>query len=229
MRVTWLSVIAIAGICLIYGFGMGRFGWPPAGLVLGPVNIDDAYYAAGRAEALTGMPGEGDIILLGDSLIDWGNWDELLPEWRALNRGIAGDSSADVLARLDEVVARAPGHVVLLVGINDVMRGVPAAATAETIGAIVSRLRAGGAEVTVLGVLKLGAGQARHNAAVAALNGLIEIETASNGGRFVDLNPVLAPDGALPAAHTWDDLHLTAAGYLALRDALKGIGGVGGP
>jgi acyl-CoA thioesterase-1 len=61
-------------------------------------------------------------------------------EW--INAGVNGETSAQVLARLDEVVACRPNHVVVHVGANDVLRRLPLDAYRTNLTAIVDRLRA---------------------------------------------------------------------------------------
>jgi lysophospholipase L1-like esterase len=41
------------------------------------------------------------------------------------NRGISGDNTFGVLARLDEVVSSKPAKIFVMIGINDVARGTP--------------------------------------------------------------------------------------------------------
>jgi len=71
------------------------------------------------------LPGNGagadpEIVMLGDSLTEWGNWHELVPEHRVINRGIAGDTSSGVLDRLQEVIERRPKVVFVMIGTNDI-------------------------------------------------------------------------------------------------------------
>jgi lysophospholipase L1-like esterase len=220
MRLSGLAVCAIAGICLIYGYGVGRFNWPPAGWMSAPAADDDISYAAARAEVLAGLPGRGPLVMLGDSITEMGHWDELLPGWPLVNRGIASDTTADVLARLDDVVALQPVRVVLLIGVNDVLRGVPAAETVANIKEILDRLTAAGARVTLQSVLQVGLRLRGAHEKIAALNAQLRDLAAASGADFLDLNAALAPDGVLPAQFTWDNLHLTSAGYRAWRDVL---------
>jgi hypothetical protein len=47
----------------------------------------------------------GQVVFLGDSLTDGARWDELFPGIPVRNRGVPADTTADVLARLDQVTA----------------------------------------------------------------------------------------------------------------------------
>src|SRR6476660_7913769 len=66
----------------------------------------------------------GDIIFLGNSIIDGGEWSELFNDLRIKNRGISGDVSAGVLNRLTEIIHRKPGKLFVMIGINDLANGI---------------------------------------------------------------------------------------------------------
>ena len=62
----------------------------------------------------------GDIIFLGNSITEGGkNWSERLDYPNISNRGISGDVTDGVLARLDEIIYFKPKMVFILIGIND--------------------------------------------------------------------------------------------------------------
>jgi len=61
----------------------------------------------------------GATIFLGDSITEYGEWSELFPNHRVLNRGIAGDGIVGVKNRLDELARHQPDKIFLMIGIND--------------------------------------------------------------------------------------------------------------
>ncbi|HAC63696.1 MAG TPA: G-D-S-L family lipolytic protein [Cyanothece sp. UBA12306] len=63
---------------------------------------------------------EQEIIFLGDSLTDQGNWSELLKNGDIINRGIAGDTTDGVLNRINEVIESKPQKIFIMIGINDI-------------------------------------------------------------------------------------------------------------
>lgn len=71
---------------------------------------------------------------------------------RVVNAGVSGDTTAGGLARLDWLLAQGPAVVVVGLGANDGLRGLPLEATAENLRAIVRRSRDGGARVVLLGM-----------------------------------------------------------------------------
>ncbi|WP_169533944.1 SGNH/GDSL hydrolase family protein, partial [Actinoalloteichus spitiensis] len=63
---------------------------------------------------------------------------------RFVNAGVNGDTSADLLARVDrDVLACAPDAVTVLIGTNDVRTGVPVDRYRDNLDAILGRVRAG--------------------------------------------------------------------------------------
>ena len=51
----------------------------------------------------------GPLLLLGDSLTEAGPWEEAFPDRQVINAGRTGDTTADIGARIHEVVRKALG------------------------------------------------------------------------------------------------------------------------
>ena len=83
-----------------------------------------------------------DIVFLGNSLTASGqNWSERLDHPNIKNRGIGGDVSDGVYARLEEVIHIKPKAVFLLIGINDIWNnGSPNIPSPEYIGANIIKI-----------------------------------------------------------------------------------------
>jgi hexosaminidase len=67
---------------------------------------------------------QGEIIFLGNSITDGSEWAQLFNDLRMKNQGISGDVTAGVLHRLDVVTNRKPSKIFLLIGTNDLARGI---------------------------------------------------------------------------------------------------------
>jgi len=71
------------------------------------------------------------LLMLGDSLIEWGDWESLLPEIQVINRGIAGEHTEDLSARLvseiDAIIdaGTEPEYILLMTGTNNLLMGSP--------------------------------------------------------------------------------------------------------
>lgn len=120
--------------------------------------------AASEAAAEAGDPPL--VVFLGDSLtagLDLPE-DEAFPALiedslgaegfavRVVNAGVSGDTTAGGVARLDWLLSQGPEVVVVGLGANDGLRGLPLEATEENLRQIVVRSRAAGAEVVLLGM-----------------------------------------------------------------------------
>lgn len=70
-----------------------------------------------------------------------------------INSSISGDTSAGGLARIDrEIAAYHPGVVIIELGGNDGLRGLPPKIIEANLGEMIARARAAGAEVILLGI-----------------------------------------------------------------------------
>ncbi len=70
-----------------------------------------------------------------------------------INAGVSGDTSADGLARADWVMQDKPDIVIVELGANDMLRGLPVGAMKKNLDAIVARIQSGGARVLLAGML----------------------------------------------------------------------------
>ena len=162
----------------------------------------------------------GPLLLLGDSLTEAGPWEEAFPEIDVLNAGVAGDTTADVAARLDGVVAGRPSTVVVMAGTNESRR-----ATVEQVVRgledILFQLRheLPDARLIVCSVLP----RERERADwIREVNIHVRQFAPTVKAEFLDLWPVFAEeDGELRADFTPDRLPLTDAGYAAWVEALR--------
>jgi acyl-CoA thioesterase I len=73
------------------------------------------------------------------------------------NAGVSADTSAGGLARLDWSLADHPDAVILELGSNDMLRGVPPTETEKNLRAILTRLKAAHVKVLLTGMV------AQHN------------------------------------------------------------------
>lgn len=165
----------------------------------------------------------GRIVMLGDSITQFGMWSEWFPGTPMANRGIGGERSGDVLARLHTAIDQ-PRAVFLLVGTNDLAAAIPEQQIAANVAAIVSTIArvSPATPVYVQSVMPRGL---VFRDEVRSLNERYrEIAEAADRAHYLDLWPALAtPEGALRAELTNDALHLNGAGYQAWVDVLTPI------
>ena len=73
-------------------------------------------------------------------------------DYRVVNAGVSGDTTAGGLRRMDWVLRHAPEVVIVALGANDGLRGLPPAAIRSNLTAIVERTRGAGAKVLLVGM-----------------------------------------------------------------------------
>jgi lysophospholipase L1-like esterase len=169
------------------------------------------------------LAGTADVVMLGDSITEAGRWDELFPTVKIINRGAGGDSTVEIIGRLEEVIRRRPKLVCLMAGINDLQRGEPASVVCARYGAIIRTLRAGGIGVVVQSTLHV---RVDHGAApsinrrVDLLNMGLRRLCTETGAHYLDIDAVLAPGGNLDPKFSSDAVHLSGAAYVAWSQQL---------
>ncbi|MBS1488704.1 MAG: hypothetical protein JST43_14070 [Bacteroidetes bacterium] len=174
---------------------------------------------------------KGNIIMLGNSITEGGNWKKLLNDTSVLNRGISGDVTFGVLHRLPDVTERKPSKVFLLIGINDLSRNTPDEVVIENIFNIVIQIhgRSPQTQVYVQSILptneifknflKEFKGKAES---VITINSQLRKYASKLRYTYIDLHSTFTDnEGRMNALYSTDGLHLNAKGYEHWVDFLK--------
>lgn len=166
------------------------------------------------------------IVFVGDSLVWWGPWNDLLGRQDIANRGIGGNTSADVAGRINDIFSARPQQVFIIVGINDIYRHVPTESIFAHYAGIVEAVKAHGAVPFILSTPYINpdiytncpsADCSYINPAVTELNETLKNYAANTETAYVDINAVLASKTTstpvLDKDYTIDGVHLNLAGY----------------
>lgn len=133
--------------------------------------------------------------------------------YRVVNAGVSGDTSAGGLRRLDWVLRSRPEIVIVALGANDGLRGLPIAALRDNLTAIVTRLRAGGVRVLLVGMrLPPNYGQAYASEFAAAFG---DVARRTSSAYLPFLLEGVAGDPRLNQA---DGIHPNASGQRAVAE-----------
>ncbi|MEY4892968.1 MAG: hypothetical protein RIQ34_1580 [Bacteroidota bacterium] len=84
---------------------------------------------------------KGEIVFLGNSITDIGEWSEIWQNPTVKNRGISGDITFGVLARLDEVLSSKPKKLFVMIGVNDIARNIPGAVILSNYRRLIDRVQ----------------------------------------------------------------------------------------
>src|SRR5262245_35768570 len=218
---------SIVVLVVVFVAGLGLGAWKPhvitelmirLGLLDRVFESQGRYYHS-RLASFRQTVGDADVIMLGDSITEGIDWRELFPDVHILNRGIGGDTSTGVLNRLDEVIARHPKVVFLMIGANDLQMGVPVRTISDNCRSIVALLRQNQIRVVLHNVLYARADyRAQPTSKVNELNDLLSDLCSPPRVLCLNLNKIVAEGGTLSPSFSVDGLHLNTAGYLAWKN-----------
>lgn len=193
-----------------------------------PVN-PDVYYAR-RATLFDLLPVySSDIIMLGNSLTDGAEWNELFDNCHVKNRGIVGDIIPGFFERLEPILKGQPRKIFIMGGVNDISHGVSADSivSAMTQVVITIQARCPKTEIYVQSMLPFNNDvrlwkllKGREQVVVDGNKGL-ESMCQRLGVTFINLYPLfVGEDGKMKPEYTNDGLHLMGGAYLIWRDAM---------
>lgn len=172
-------------------------------------------------------------VLLGDSLSLWFP-PELLPSDRSwLNQGISGENSAGLFKRVNLLDDTKPQTVFVMVGINDLIKGVPESQLLENLRQTVQALKQKHPKTEIVLQSLLPHGNDRttaedreallkiSNDQIFKLNQKIAAIAKDEQVFFLNLYPLFVnSDGWLRPELTTDGLHLSRQGYDVWRTAM---------
>jgi lysophospholipase L1-like esterase len=190
----------------------------------------DVYYAR-RATLFEQLPvGKKDIIMLGNSLTDGAEWNELLHNNHVKNRGIVGDIVQGLYERMDPILKGQPKKIFIMSGVNDISHDVSGDSIARAMEKLIVLIKTRSPrtkiylqsmlpfnnEVRLWKLLK------DREQVVVDGNRVLKEVARRQGVTWIDLYPLFVDDnGRLKAEYTNDGLHLMGPAYLIWRDAIK--------
>lgn len=169
------------------------------------------------------LPAGSTVVALGDSLTyGYGASQETsyptvladLTKWTVINAGVNGDTSADVLARVEDIVKQTPDLVLLGVGGNDVLQRIPPDTTRANINATMDRLKSANIDVVLIAEPYFSTsalfGKASDNPLYKDIASAQEIPLYSGGWSAILSDDTLKSDR----------IHVNAAGYRQFTQGL---------
>ena len=153
-----LRIFLIASFVLFYGCGRQEKPAPNPSSAAAPAAPPAA--PATVADTRPAIVCFGDSITAGFGLDAGQSFPDLLQQdldrrgvrYRVLNLGVSGDTTQDGLARVPIAVAEKPAIVVLELGGNDGLRGIPLGITQANLAQMIEAFQAAGARVVLAGM-----------------------------------------------------------------------------
>jgi lysophospholipase L1-like esterase len=160
---------------------------------------------------------------MGDSLIEFFNWQERFPDKKILNYGIAGETAEGLFSRLPHIIDRvkSPDLVMIMTGINNLaMEDYGFLFTYEKIITCLLETY----EQTAIAITSLlPADLFFLGDAVPRVNRRLEEIAHNNNIIYLDLYPLFIDDDSRPITSffEFDGVHLSAEGYEVWASALE--------
>jgi lysophospholipase L1-like esterase len=189
------------------------------------------WYYDSREKLYQGLKNqEYDIVFFGNSITERGPWDELIGvKYKVGNRGIGGDNTFGMKARIKDVVSRKPKKLFLMMGINDVGRGIDPKLTLYNYEEIISIIKreSPSTKIYIQSVLpmndqKLAYDYLKNKEGVVRFLGESVKDLAKKYNiTYVDVKSVLADDYVLKDKYTSDGIHINTEAYTEWVKYLK--------
>ena len=172
-----------------------------------------------------------EIVMLGDSITEWGDWNALLNRVDVANFGIGGDTASYLKYRLFDVYLANPNKCFLMIGINDLI------ANNDTVDnvfdnyiSVIEDIREHNIEIIIQSTLylsetaskfpRIGNNWENINVKVDNLNNLLIKYCSENDLEYINLNKILSKDKMLEEQNSPDGLHLNEIGYEKWKDII---------
>lgn len=154
-----------------------------------------------------------DLVMFGDSITEWGPWHDALPEINLSNRGLAGDTTSDMLQRVETTSACRPKLVCIMAGINDLAQVCTIDCIVNNYSELIKYWKSQNINVWVQSTLFVGDRISHLNPLVKLLNGFLQDLCRQLETRYIDLASLLCPGEHLSSIYSCDDLHLNSIAY----------------
>ncbi len=189
----------------------------------------DYYDCRLAAHRKAGVP-NGAIVWIGDSLTEQGWWNFLSKEKNMVNRGIGGDNTRGMLARLPEILESSPRKIFLMAGVNDLSGNRPVEEVAANIRKMLEMVReqVPSCEVYLQSVITPNNDVLAYAYIKNKQSQMRELNTRLKGfcdeglATWVDLTQILHDEkGELREELTKDGIHLHPEAYVMWVEYLK--------
>lgn len=174
---------------------------------------------------------KNEIVFLGNSITEGGDWKALFPNINAVNRGISGDVTDGILNRLDEVLSSQPKKIFILIGTNDLARGKSIDEVLNNSKILLEKIKAVSKETKIYlqSVLpynpNIGTKFSGHKSKqqdVLVLNKKLKKLARDQSVKFLNIHKKFRnKKGELKANLTYDGLHLNKSGYVFWAKIIK--------
>lgn len=174
-----------------------------------------------------------NIVFFGDSITSGYKIEEFYPKNNVINSGTSGDTTENLLERMEDVYKYNPSKVFILIGINDLNRGKSIDEILDNIQRIVNNIKTNRkyTNIYIESVYPINRNVFEDkdysfnndisNDTIKELNDRLSNFCKENSIQYVDVyNNLIDSEGNLKEDYTREGLHLTDLGYFKVTSSL---------
>ncbi|MGB1132277.1 MAG: GDSL-type esterase/lipase family protein [Flavobacteriaceae bacterium] len=165
------------------------------------------------------------IVFLGNSITEGGkDWNEKFGVVGISNRGISGDSTDGVIARLNEIIHFSPKAIFLLIGINDIYNELTPSTdyVSNNILKIIKRINQELPQTKIFLQTILPVEKEVYKDKIIAVNEMIKTFVSQSKFEIIDLYSIFVnKEGKMKKELSYDGVHLNDKGYQVWVDHIK--------
>ena len=170
------------------------------------------------------------IVFLGNSITQVGKWQELIPNREVINKGISGDITTRVLARIENCLFAKPAKIFVMIGINDLKIGKAIDSITANQIRIIEKIKRLSPRTKIYMQSTLPVNESMlasiykrlNNADIAKMNTALKLACKQKRVTYIDLQPLMVDENEqLKSSLSTDGLHLKPEAYLNWVNYLK--------
>ena len=174
-----------------------------------------------------------NIVFFGDSITSGYKIEEFYPKNNVINSGTSGDTTENLLERMEDVYKYNPSKVFILIGINDLNRGKSIDEILDNIQRIVNNIKTNReyTKIYIESVYPINRNVFEDkdysfnndisNDTIKELNDRLSNLCKENSIQYIDVyNNLIDSEGNLKEDYTKEGLHLTDLGYFKVTSSL---------
>jgi lysophospholipase L1-like esterase len=158
-----------------------------------------------------------EIFFIGDSNIQYGEWNDMLNNDHIRNRGISGDDIAGVTARINDITACKPQKIFLMIGMNNILNN------QDDIQKVVKdyrylikkiKTKSPRTRLYIHSLLPTRDRNVQVNNDIKSVNKSLEEISRNSNATYINLHDLVEDaDGNLLAKYSFDGVHFNGEGY----------------
>jgi hexosaminidase len=180
-------------------------------------------YYLQKASFASSLPDtKNDIVFIGNSITDGAVWSELFGDVHVKSRGFSGDVTSGLIKRFPDIVRRKPAKIFMMIGTNDLARGISPDSVVKNVLLMADYLRqeSPATQLFVQSILPVNdvygkfATHTKNGEKINNVNALLKNSAAAHHYRYIDLHSSFEDtNGKMNTLYSNDGLHLLGSGY----------------